>query len=115
MELEQDEGQSKIDLTKDKIMRVLKNMPNWKGCRYKDEKGWELLVHTVRIFTDDIGMEFGIDKYATLVLKRGKITKLDGVPLPDRRITRGLIKGAVYKYLGILQTDQIRYTEMRDR
>ena len=32
-----------------------------------------------RIFCDDIGMEFGIDKCATLVLKRWKITKFDGI------------------------------------
>ena len=32
-----------------------------------------------RIFCDDIGMEFEIDKCATLVLKRWKITKFDGI------------------------------------
>ena len=30
-ELEQDESQDKIDITKDKMMRVLKKMPNWKA------------------------------------------------------------------------------------
>ena len=29
-ELEQDEGQNKIDITKDKMMRVMRKMPNWK-------------------------------------------------------------------------------------
>ena len=28
---------------------------------------------------------------------------------------RGLIEGAGYKYLGILQADQIRYTEMKEK
>ena len=37
----------------------------------KNEKGLQSLVQTVRIFCDNIGMEFGIDKCATLVLKRG--------------------------------------------
>ena len=37
----------------------------------KNEKGLESLVQTVWIFSDDTGIEFGIDKYATLVLKRG--------------------------------------------
>ena len=32
-----------------------------------------------RIFCDDIGMEFEIDKCATLVLKRWKITKFDRI------------------------------------
>ena len=29
-ELEQDEGQNKIDITKDKMMRVMRKMSNWK-------------------------------------------------------------------------------------
>ena len=37
----------------------------------KNEKGFDLLAQAVRIFSDDIGMEFGIDKCPTLVLKRG--------------------------------------------
>ena len=59
-------------------------------------------------------MEFVIDKCATLVLKRGKIKKFDGISLPDVRVMKGLIEGAGYKYLGILQADQIRYTEMKE-
>ena len=68
----------------------------------KNEKGLDSLVQTVQSFIDDIGMEFGIDKCATLVLKRGKITKFEGISLPDRRVMKGLIEGAGYKYLGIL-------------
>ena len=45
----------------------------------KSEEGLESLVQTVRIFSDDIGMEFGIGKCATLVLKRGEITESDGI------------------------------------
>ena len=30
-ELEQKEGQDKIDITKDKMMRVLRKLPNWKA------------------------------------------------------------------------------------
>ena len=37
----------------------------------KNEKGLDLLAQTVRIFSDDICMELGIDKCPTLVLKRG--------------------------------------------
>ena len=49
----------------------------------KNEKGLESLVQTVQIFSDDIGMELGIDKCGTLVLKRRKIAKFDGISLPD--------------------------------
>ena len=30
-ELEQDEGQDKIDIRKDKMIRVMRKMPNWKA------------------------------------------------------------------------------------
>ena len=81
----------------------------------KNKKGLESLVQTVQIFSDDIGMEFGIDKCAKLVLKRGEITKFDGISLSDGRVMKRLIEGAGYKYLGILQVDQIRYTEMKKK
>ena len=81
----------------------------------KNEKGLESLVQIVRIFSDDTGMEFGIDKYAALVLKRGEITKFDGISLPDGRVMKALIEGAGYKYLAILQADQIRYTQMKEK
>ena len=81
----------------------------------KNEKGLDSFVQTVRIFSDDIGMEFGIEKCATIVLKRGKITKFDGISLPDGKVMKRLIEGAGYKYLGIIQAGQIRYTEMKER
>ena len=73
----------------------------------KNKKGLKSLVQAVRIFSDDIGMEFGIDKFAALVLKRGKVTKFDGISFPDGRFMKGLIVGADYKYLHIIQADQI--------
>ena len=42
------------------------------------------------------------------VFKRGKITKFDGTSLSDGSIMKGLIEGSGYKYLGILQSDQIQ-------
>ena len=81
----------------------------------KNRKGLESLVQTVQIFSDDISMEFCIDKCAALALKREKITKFDGILLPDGRVMKALIEGAGYKYLGILQPDQIRYTQMKGK
>ena len=42
----------------------------------------------MQIFSDDIGMEFGIDKCAMLVLKRVEITKFDGISLPDGKLMK---------------------------
>ena len=38
----------------------------------KNEKELETLVHAVRMYSQDIGMEFGIDKCIMLVMKSGK-------------------------------------------
>ena len=81
----------------------------------KNKKGLDSLVQTVRIFSDDIGMEFGIYTCTTLVLKRGKLTKFDEISLPDGTVMKVLIEEAVYKYLGVIQADQIRYTEMKEK
>ena len=88
-------------------------MDDLKLCT-KNEKGLESLVQTIHILSGEIGMEFGIDKCATLVLERGKITKFDGISSHDGRCMKRLIEGAGYKYLGIIQADQIRYMEMKE-
>ena len=49
----------------------------------RSEKGLDSLIQTVRIFSEDIGMEFGIEKCTMLVMEEGKIVKLVGIELPD--------------------------------
>ena len=38
----------------------------------KNEKELETLIHAVRIYIQDIGMEFGVEKCALLIMKNGK-------------------------------------------
>ena len=40
----------------------------------KNEKELKTLIHAFRIYIQDIGMEFGIEKYALLLMKSGKTT-----------------------------------------
>ena len=40
----------------------------------KNEKELETLIDAVRIYSQDIGMEFGIEKCAMLTMKSGKTT-----------------------------------------
>ena len=54
----------------------------------KNEKELETLIHTVRIYSRDIGMEFGIEKCAMLVMKSGKRHLTDGMELPKIRLKR---------------------------
>ena len=69
----------------------------------------------MRIFSNDIKMEFGIEKCAILVLKRGIVVKSEGIKLPDNRKMRSLNENEEYKYLSIMQADQIKQTEMKEK
>ena len=49
----------------------------------KSEEQTNPLMRTVHVFSNDIGMEFGIKKYGILTMESGKIVKSEGVKLPD--------------------------------
>ena len=49
--------------------------------------------------SQDIGMDFGIDKCTKLMLRRGKVTPSDGIQLPGGRKTKSLVEGSRYEYL----------------
>ena len=71
------------------------------------------LVNTVRVFSQDINMEFGLDKCAVLIMKRGKMVESTGIPMPDQKLMKSLKENEEYKYLGILEADDIRHESMR--
>ena len=45
----------------------------------KNENELEMLLHAVRIYGQDIGVEFGIEKCAMLVMKSGRQHITDGM------------------------------------
>ena len=45
----------------------------------KTETSLNSLVHTVRVVSEDIGMEFRVDKCSTLVTKRGTVVLSEGI------------------------------------
>ena len=79
----------------------------------KTEEELDSLVQTVRVFSEDIGMKFSIEKCSMLVIKRGKKVKSDGIKLPDDTVMKALRDGEGYKYLGILQADDLQKKEMK--
>ena len=74
----------------------------------KNEKELETLIHTVRIYSQDIGMEFGIEKCVMLVMKSDKRQLTDGMKLPNKDNIKTLAENETYKYLGILEADTIK-------
>ena len=79
----------------------------------RSEKGLDSLVQTVHVFSEDIGMEFGIEKCAMLVMDKGKIVKSVGIELPGGKVIKSLQEGESYKYLGILEADKYLEEKMK--
>ena len=56
----------------------------------KKEKELEILIHAVIIYSQDIGMEFAIEKCVMLVMKSGKRYLTDGMERPNQDKIRRL-------------------------
>ena len=97
--------------SKEKIGHLL-FMDDLKLCG-RSEKGLDSLVQTVRVFGGDIGMEFGIEGCAMLVMEKGKVVKSVGMKLPDDKVIKSLQEGESYKYLGILEADKFLEERMK--
>ena len=78
-------------------------------------KETEKLTNTVRIFLKDIAMEFGISKCAHVTMKAGKLVSVGGMELSSGEAIPELESDKGYKYLGILEADDIIHTEMKDK
>ncbi len=81
----------------------------------KNEKELETLIQAVRIYSDDIEMEFNIEKQAMLIMKSGKQQMTEGIELPNQEKIRTLGEKETYKYLGILEADIIKHAEMKEK
>ena len=110
------------------ILRKAKAAYEFSGCKEKinrllfmydlklysrSEKGLDSLIQTVRVFSKDIGKEFGIEKCAMLAMEKGKIVKSVGTELPDSKVIKLLQEGESHKYLGILQADKFLEEKMK--
>ena len=81
----------------------------------KGEKELETQIQTVRIYSYDAGMEFGIEKCAMLVMKSGKRHMTEGIKLPNQVVIWMLGEKETYKYSGILEADTIKQVEMKEK
>ena len=69
----------------------------------------------MRIYSQDIGMKFGIEKCAKQVMKSRKWDMTEGSELPNRVIIRTLGEKETIKFLGILKADTIKQVEMKEK
>ena len=81
----------------------------------KNEKELETLIHAVRTYSQDIGMEFDIEKCPMLVMKSGKRHLTVGMELSNQDKIKTLAENETYKYLGILEADTIKQVGMKTK
>ena len=72
----------------------------------KNEKEIDSLIKTVELFSCDIGVEFGIKKCSVACIKRGKLSKAEGLRLRSGKVIKEVTEEG-YKYLGILELDRV--------
>ena len=77
------------------------------------EKGLALLVQAIHVFSEDLGIDFSIEKCAMLMIEKGKIVKSVGIELPDGKVIKRLQEGESYNYLGILEADRLLGEEVK--
>ena len=81
----------------------------------KNEKELETLIQTLRKYSQDIRMEFGIEKCAMLVRKSGNRHMTEGIEQPNQIVVRTLGEKETYEYLRILEADTIKQVEIKEK
>ena len=72
------------------------------------------LVNVVKIVAGDIGMQFGFEKCSVLKMKRGKQVHYEGIDLGYGVVIEEADEEG-YKYLGILERDDICQEKMKEK
>ena len=67
----------------------------------KSEEQIDTLVRTVHVYSNVIGIEFGMKKCGILTMKRGKVVRCEGIMLPNNEVIEEVEKEG-YTYLGIV-------------
>ena len=73
------------------------------------------LISTVKKVSDDIQMEFGLDKCAKVTFKRGKKVSAVGILLNDHQLIQDLDQAETYKYLGMEEGEGVQHHQMKSR
>ena len=58
-------------------------------------------------------MDFGIEKCATLSIKRGRRVESSGIDLPSGETIKALEEDGTYKYRGVLEAGNIKHNEIK--
>ena len=71
------------------------------------------LINTVKNVSDDIKMEFGLDKCAKASFKRGRKVSAEGVPLNNSQGIQDLDQAEINKYLGMKEAEGVQHHKIK--
>ena len=77
----------------------------------KNENQLESLLHIVGVSSLDMKMDFGLSKYALLLMKRGTVAHRNGSLMPNGEMMKCVEEGKGYNYFGLLEVDEIKHEE----
>ena len=71
------------------------------------------LINTVTNVSDDIKMEFGLDKCAMASFRRVNKVAGEGIPLNDNQVIKDLDQAETYKYLGMEEGEGVQNHKLK--
>ena len=77
----------------------------------KQEKVGELKI--VKQFSDDISLEFGLEKCSKASFKKDTLTSTGNITINDDTELQELGQEGVFEYLGVDETDGIQHSKMK--
>ena len=98
----------------DRTINHIFYMDDLKLCA-KNDQDLEGLLSTVKEFSNDTGMEFGLDKCAKAPFVRGKLQKTSSINLDIDAAIRDLDPEETYKYLGVNEGDGINHASVKEK
>jgi hypothetical protein len=81
----------------------------------KSEDALQKEIQTVTTFSDDLYMEFGLDKCKMIVFKKGNPVHSQNLVVDINREIQQLKRGKTYQYLGAEESDGIQHQQMKER
>ena len=80
----------------------------------KSEEEIRKRIQTIKTFSDDIHIDFGLEKCAKITFKKGKLIHSKNLVIDINREIQELEQGKRYKYLGIEESKGI-HQQMKER
>ena len=81
----------------------------------KDDPKLEGLLQTVKQFSGDIGMKFGLEKCAKATFFKGSLEKSTSIKLENSTKIKELEQEELYKYLGANESNGIQHVTMKEK